>query len=89
MRGVKAPDYIREIRALEEGDGVALKYYSEIMGYQKIGLKLSKTGNLPNIPTKADKMAEATLLCEEWNKWLKTESIHSSGKAKKRSSSRK
>jgi hypothetical protein len=89
MRGVKAPDYVREIRAIQGGDGVALKYYSEIMGYQNIGLKLSKTGKLPDISTKADNMADATLLCDEWNKWLKTESIHSYGKAKKRSSSRR
>lgn len=89
MRGVKAPDYVREVRAFEGGDGVALKYYSEPMGYQKIGARLSKTGKLPNIPTKADNMAEATLLCQQWNQWLKTESIHSSGTRKKRSSSRK
>lgn len=89
MKGVKAPDYIREIRALEGEDGVALKYYSEPMGYQNIGLRLSKTGKLPNIPRKADNMTEAKLLLDEWNKWLKKESIHSSGSQKKHSSSRK
>lgn len=89
MKGVKVPDYIREIRALEEGGGVVLKYYSEPMGYQNIGLRLSKTGELPNIPKKADNMEEATLLLEAWNKWLNKESIHSSGSQKKRSSSQK
>ena len=89
MKGVKAPEYIREIRALEGEDGVALKYYSEPMGYQNIGPRLSKTGNLPNIPRKADNIAEARVLLEAWNKWLNKESIHSSGSQKKRSSSQK
>lgn len=89
MRGVKAPDYIREFRAVEEGSSVALKYFSEVMGYQNIGSKLSKTGKLPDFSRRADTMTEAKLLLEEWNKWLKTESIHSSGTRKKRSSSRK
>lgn len=89
MKGVKPPEYIREIRALEGEGGVVLKYYSEPMGYQNIGLRLSKTGNLPDIPRTADNMADATLLLEAWNKWLKKESIHSSGSQKKRSSSQK
>ena len=89
MKGVKAPDYVREIRAVSEGDGVALKFYSEIMGYQNIGLKLSKTGKLPDFSQKADNHGDALVLLEQWNNWLKAESIHSSGKAKKRSSSRR
>jgi len=89
VKGLNAPDYIREIRAVEGEGEVYLKYYSELMGYQNIGLRLSKTGKLPNIPTKADNMADATLLLEAWNKWLRKESIHSYGSQKKRSSSRK
>jgi hypothetical protein len=83
MKGLKAPDYIREIRVLKEGNDIYLKYYSEPMGYQNIGLRLSKTGKLPDIPRRADNMEDAVLLLEEWNKWLKTESIHSSGNQKK------
>ena len=89
MKGVKPPEYIRECRAVPEGDGVAVKYFSEVMGFQKIGAKLSKNGNLPEIPKYADKMEDALILLEKWNKWLKEESIHSSGRAKKRSSSRR
>ena len=89
MKGGKPPAYVREIRAISEGDGVALKYYSEIMGYQKIGAKLSKTGKLPDIPTKADNHGDAGIYLDQWNQWLKTESIHSSGTRKKRSSSRR
>ena len=89
MKGVKPPVYIREFRAVPEGDGVAVKYYSEIMGFQKIGAKLAKNGNLPEIPKYADKMEEALILLEKWNKWLKEESIHSSGTRRKRSSSRR
>lgn len=89
MKGVKRPEYIREIRAFKEGDGVCLKYFSEIMGNQIIGAKLSKNGNLPEIPKYADKMEDALILLEKWNKWLKTESIHSSGTRKKRSSLRR
>lgn len=89
MRGVEAPVYIREIRAVSEGDGVAVKYYSEIMGYQNIGLKLSKTGKLPDFSRKADSHDDAIVLLGQWNKWLKEESIHSSGTRKKRTSKRR
>ena len=89
MKGVKPPEYIREFRAFKEGDGVVIKYFSEVMGYQNIGSKLSKDGKLPNISRKADNMDEAAILLESWNKWLKTESIHSSGTRKKRSSLRR
>ena len=89
MKGVKAPNYIREFRAVSESDSVVIKYFSEIMGYQNIGSKLSKTGKLPEFSQKADSHGEAVLLLEQWNKWLKEESIHSSGTRKKRSSSRK
>jgi len=86
VRGVKAPSYIREFRAVPEGDGVAVKYFSEIMGYQNIGLKLSKTGKLPDFSRKADNQGDALVLLGQWNKWLKEESIHSSGTRKKRTS---
>jgi hypothetical protein len=89
MKGVKAPGYIREFRAVTEEGGVAIKFYSEIMGYQNIGSKLSKTGKLPDFLRKADNKGDALVLLEQWNSWLKKESIHSSGKVKKRSSSRR
>lgn len=86
MRGVKAPDYIREFRSVPEEGGVAIKFFSEVMGYQNIGLKLSKTGKLPDFSRKADNQGDALVLLEQWNKWLKEESIHSSGTRKKRTS---
>lgn len=89
MRGVKAPVYLREFRAVSEGDGVAIKFHSDIMGYQNIGSKLSKTGKLPDFSRKADSHEDAVVLLEQWNKWLKEESIHSSGTRKKRTSKRR
>jgi len=89
MKGVKAPDYIREFRAVAGGTGWDIKFFSELMGYQNIGLRLAKNGDLPKFGRKADNEGDARLLCNEWNRWLRTESIHSSGSRKKRSSSRK
>ena len=74
---------------MPEGSGVRIKFYSEIMGYQNIGPKLSKTGRLPEFPQKFDSHEDAVLDLGKWNEWLKSESIFSSGTRRKGRSSRK
>ena len=83
MKGVTPPIYIREFRIVSESNGVRIKFFSEIMGFQNIGSKLSKTGRLPEFPQKFDTHEDAVLDLDKWNEWLKSESIFSSGTRRK------
>ena len=82
MRGVKAPNYVREFVVRENKDGFEIRFFSEILGESPIGKRLARAGDLPDYERTASSQYDAMCLCEKWNTWYKSTRI--STKRKKR-----
>lgn len=71
MKTQDAMPYDHSAVIVRDGDsGYEVLYYNRLIGVAKIGPRLKRSGNFPDMPTKASTYSEADGLREKWQAWL-------------------
>ena len=70
MKTQDAMPYDHTMVIVRDGSGYELLYYNRLMGVSKVGPRLQRSGDFPDLPTKAPTYADAEQLREKWQAWL-------------------